>query len=98
MTSPGFQIEDWHEPPLFGIDQLVEMGVGRIHARAAYCFKLLLGQLRSSEAAAAFAKALELLIFIGTDEIAGDLAVSRDGNRLTAGIRDAGKTPLFRSA
>jgi integrase len=72
--------------------------VARIHARAAYCFKLLLGQLRSGEAAAAFAKALELLIFIGTDEIAGDLAVARDGNRLTAGIRGAGKTPLFRSA
>ena len=59
------------------------MRVARIHARGANCLKLILGKLGSGKAAAAVAKTLELLIFIRADEIAGDLAVARHGNRLT---------------
>ena len=43
----------------------------RIHARGADCFDFLLGQLDGGEAAAALAKALELLVFLGADKIAG---------------------------
>jgi hypothetical protein len=50
---------------------IVEIAVPRIHAGATDRFDLFLRQLGPGEAAAAFAEALELLIFIGTDEIAG---------------------------
>jgi hypothetical protein len=46
---------------------------------------LLLRQLGGGEAAAAFQEALELLILVGADEVAGDLAVARDGDGLALG-------------
>ena len=57
------------------IEQLVEVGVSRIHARGADPFDPLLGQGRG-ECAAAFAEALELLVFVRADEVAHDLAVA----------------------
>ena len=54
-----------------------------IHARGAYRLELLLGQFGRGEAAAAFAKALELLIFFRADKIAGNLSVVGDGDWLT---------------
>jgi hypothetical protein len=64
-----------HGPPLFGVEQLVERSVPRIHVRGADRLDLLFGQLGGRKAAAAFAEALELLIFVRADEVAGDLAV-----------------------
>src|SRR5262249_2287678 len=71
-----------HGRPTFGVEQPVETSMPRIHARSADCFDLLLRQLGGGKAAAAFAEALELLIFVGADEVTGDLAVTRNGNRL----------------
>jgi hypothetical protein len=48
----------------------------RIHAGRADRLDLFLRQLRESEAAAALSEALELLMFIGSDEIASDLAMA----------------------
>jgi hypothetical protein len=70
------RVGDRHEPPLLGVEQLVERSVPRIHARRADCFDFFLRQIGGGEAAAAFAEALELLIFVRADEVAGDLAVT----------------------
>jgi hypothetical protein len=51
------------------------------HARGADPFDPLLGQLGRGECAAAFAEALELLVFVRADEVAHDLAVAGDGHR-----------------
>ena len=61
------------------------MGVPWIHAGGADCLYLLFGKLGSREAAPAFPKALELLIFLGADEVAGDPAVARYGDGLALG-------------
>src|SRR6516162_2022644 len=71
-----------HGPPLFGIEQLVEMRVARVHARRADGFNLFLRQLSAGKAAAGFAETPELLIFVRADEVAGDLAVAGNGNGL----------------
>ena len=56
-----------------------------VHAGRADGFDLFLRQLGGGEAAAAFPKALELLIFVRPDEVAGDLAVARHGDGLALG-------------
>lgn len=83
MVSPSLRARVRHLPPLFGIEQLVEMRVPRIHARGTNRFDVLLGQLGGGEAAAAFAKAFKLLVFVWVNEIAGDLAVARNGDGFT---------------
>src|SRR6516162_6468821 len=58
------------------------MSMPRVHARAADRFDLFLRQLGGRKTAPAFAETLELLIFVGTDKVAGDLPVARDGDWL----------------
>jgi hypothetical protein len=53
-------------------------------------------KLGGGDAAAAFAEALELFIFVGADEVAGDLAVTRDGDRLP--LRARGSCGKFRQS
>jgi hypothetical protein len=61
------------------------------HARGADPFDPLLGQLGRGECAAAFAEALELLVFVRADEVAHDLAVAGDGHRFALRTHSAGK-------
>jgi hypothetical protein len=79
MTRPGSGVGNRHEPPLCGVEHFVERNVPAVHARRADRVDLFLRQPGGGEAAAVFAEALELLIFVSGDEVAGDLAVARYG-------------------
>ena len=85
MTRPGSGLGIGMPLRYFGSSMVVEMRVPCVHAGRADRPDLFLRQLGGGEAAAAFPEALELLIFVRADEVAGDLAVARHGDGLALG-------------
>src|SRR5580698_4403618 len=75
-----FWRRDGHEPSLFRLRRSVEMRMSRVHAGGADRFDLLIGQFRRCKAAAALFEALEFLVFLGREEIAGDRTIARYGD------------------
>ena len=59
------------------------MVVARIHARRCDAFGFFVGQLRRQEAPAHLLELVQLLVLVRRDEIAGERAVARNGNRFT---------------
>jgi hypothetical protein len=68
---------------LFGIEQVIEMGVPLIHPRGCNGLDLFRWQFSGRKASSMFLEATELLIFIRPYEISGDLAMTGHGDRLT---------------
>src|SRR5271157_557084 len=83
--KPRLRGGDGHAPPLF-LEHVVEGRMPRIHARRADGPDLFIRKLRSGEAVPGFPEAPEFLVFIRADEVAGDLAVARDGDGCALGL------------
>jgi hypothetical protein len=83
--EPWFRVRDRRAAPLFRIEHGIEMRVPRVHAGRTDGSDLFLRQLGGGEASAALLEALELLIFVRADEVAGDLPMARHGNGLALG-------------
>lgn len=64
------------------IQEGVKMVMARVHAGGTDRCCFLVGQVGGGEAAALGLKALERLILVGGDEVAGDAAMAGDGHRL----------------
>jgi hypothetical protein len=69
-----------HAPKLFLIEQSVQVIVSRIHTRLGDRLDLFVRKFLGCEAVALVLEALESLVVIWPDKIAGDLAMARNGH------------------